>query len=360
MNVNVNLIWATVAMATCGAILLPLGQRVTCTLPHNHDGIHSFELVAGKRTRKASKQWIEHQDDGGTDDSDVPKKAKKAKKATSGGGASTSSGATWAPPPPATWQITVPKKIKIPAGLTPFSAEVKFMSLSNAKVSGTSEGSEASKGYRWGGNPNFTPTEKEAIAAVREDGDNINTLVFCCLDPLTGDIYIYAHNVDADRVYDFGNYTFKALVPKEYPKHGFGIPPRHRSNEAIQAWIAHMEAWCGTPPVAVLHLNRAGVQDDCFDDARPVLAPNVLHLYGLCDEDGDSRMVNARKFLSTRASIFNKPGIGDNFLETFKGTESMAKVKAFLNLFVGASNKAIGSFGEAITVDILLASGAAP
>ena len=116
-------------MATCGAILLVLSQRVTCTLPHNHDGPHSFELVAGKRSRKAPKLWIEHnQDDGGFDDSDVPKKAKKAKKAekaSSGGGASSSNGASsssssWAPPPPRTWQITVPKEAKIPAGKTPY------------------------------------------------------------------------------------------------------------------------------------------------------------------------------------------------------------------------------------------------
>ena len=104
-------------MATCGAILLVPSQRVRCTLPHNHDGLHSFELDMGKRSRKAS---LPYQDDGeadNSDDSDVPKKkVKKAKKATSGGGASTSSsGVTWAPSRSATWQITVPKKIKIPA-----------------------------------------------------------------------------------------------------------------------------------------------------------------------------------------------------------------------------------------------------
>ena len=53
--------------------------------------------------------------------------------------------------------------------------------------------------YHWGGCPNFTPLEKEAINALREDDDNINSLVFCCLDPLTGDIYVFAHNCDPTR-----------------------------------------------------------------------------------------------------------------------------------------------------------------
>jgi len=69
-------------MATCGAILLVPSQRVRCTLPHNHDGLHSFELDMGKRSRKAS---LPYQDDGeadDSDDSDAPKK--KVKKAEIG------------------------------------------------------------------------------------------------------------------------------------------------------------------------------------------------------------------------------------------------------------------------------------
>jgi hypothetical protein len=145
-------------MATCGAILLVLSQRVRCTLPHNHDGLHSFELDMGKRSRKAS---LPYQDDGeadNSDDSDVPKKkVKKAKKATSGGGASTSSsGVTWAPSRSATWQITVPKKIKIPAGKTPYSAEVKMTTLSNA--SGARHADKRGRiPFCWGGLPNQLP-----------------------------------------------------------------------------------------------------------------------------------------------------------------------------------------------------------
>ena len=263
------------------------------------------------------------------------------------------------PSPSATWQCIVPKKIKLPRGKKPFSAEVKLMTLSNAQHGSRREGKQSP--YFWGGAPNFTKLETEAINALRADRDNINTLVFCCMDPRNADIYVYYHECDptVHGTYKFHPGTFKANNPKEYPRHGFGVPSRHRSKKAIQAWTTHMQAWCGQPLVAVLHLNRAGVEDDCFEDARPVLAPGAVHLYGLCVEDGDSRLANARKFLSTRASVFDLPEIGDDFIETLKGKESTAKVKAFLNLFDGASNKAIGDFGEAIAVDILLASGAA-
>ena len=41
--------------------MLVMSQRVRCTLPHNHAGVHSFELEVGKRSRKAR---IDYQDDG--------------------------------------------------------------------------------------------------------------------------------------------------------------------------------------------------------------------------------------------------------------------------------------------------------
>jgi hypothetical protein len=91
-----------------------------------------------------------------------------------------------------------------------------------------------------------------------------------------------------------------------------------------------------------------------------IVAP-VLGLAGLSVEarQRHPRMANARRFLSTRASVFNKDDISDDFIKTLEGKNSMAKVKAFLSLFDGASNKAICNLGKAIALDILFQSGAA-
>jgi len=91
-----------------------------------------------------------------------------------------------------------------------------------------------------------------------------------------------------------------------------------------------------------------------------IVAP-VLGLAGLSVEarQRHPRMANARRFLSTRASVFNKDDISDDFIKTLEGKNSMAKVKAFLSLFYGASNKAICNLGKAIALDILFQSGAA-
>ena len=65
------------------------------------------------------------------------------------------------------------------------------------------------------------------------------------------------------------------------------------------------------------------------------------------------------KFLSTRASIFNKPSIGDNFIATLEGKDAVARVKAFNELFAGADNTAIGTMaGESIAKDVLCLLGA--
>jgi hypothetical protein len=119
-----------------------------------------------------------------------------------------------------------------------------------------------------------------------------------------------------------------------------------------------MEKWCGAPPVALVHLNREGEQDERFKELRPTLDPAVVHLYGPGAKNGDHRLVNSRNFLSTRARVFNKLSIGDDFLKTIEGKASMEKVKCFMNLFDGASNKAIGDLGKAIALDILIARGA--
>ena len=119
-----------------------------------------------------------------------------------------------------------------------------------------------------------------------------------------------------------------------------------------------METVCGAPPLAVVHLNRKGQEDKYLNFARPSMYPDALHYYGLGVHDGDRHLSNSRRLLSTRAQIFNKPGIGDDFIKTLKGKNSMAKVKAFNNLFDGANNSAIGNLGEMIAMDVLIARGA--
>ena len=94
------------------------------------------------------------------------------------------------------------------------SAEVKFMTLSNAKESGQGP-------YVWGGHPGFTKDETDAVNGVRGDGDNINTLIFCCADPLSSETVVFQHSCNPTHhgTYKFNSTTFKARTPKEYPTH---------------------------------------------------------------------------------------------------------------------------------------------
>ena len=95
------------------------------------------------------------------------------------------------------------------------------MTLSNSKTSSYGTGN-----YTWGGCPPFTCQQTEAINCLRDDDNNINTLIFCCMDPLTADIAVFQHRCDPIRhgTYKFHSLTFHANDPKEYPTHGFGIP----------------------------------------------------------------------------------------------------------------------------------------
>jgi hypothetical protein len=100
-------------------------------------------------------------------------------------------------------------------------------------------------------------------------------------------------------------------------------------------------------------------QDKHYDAMRPEVNPSVLHAYGLaCATGGDKSLFHARTFLSTRASLFNKPDIGDNFIATLEGKDAVARVKAVNELFAGADNTAIGNLGEAIALDVMLMLGA--
>ena len=45
----------------------------------------------------------------------------------------------------------------------------------------------------------FTPDETDAVNGVREDGDNINTLWLCCMDPLSAEIVVFQHPCDPVR-----------------------------------------------------------------------------------------------------------------------------------------------------------------
>jgi hypothetical protein len=73
----------------------------------------------------------------------------------------------------------------------------------------------------------------------------------------------------------------------------------------------------------IIHLHPKGKQDAHYNAMRPKLEhPEVLHAYGLgCATGGDESLFYAREFLSTRASLFNKPSIGDNFIDTLEGKD---------------------------------------
>ena len=250
------------------------------------------------------------------------------------------------------WSCIVPPKVKIPIGTKAKSCEVKFMTLSNSR------GGDKKYPTRqfWGGAPTWTDKELEAINAQAANGDNINTLLICCMDPLTGDIYVWVHEVDllTNGKYSLDYHTFKVQ------EHAADvIPARHRSVAQLQLWLDHVEARLQSPPTVVVHLHPMGKQDDHYANERPKVTPEVKHLYGLgYAETTDTSLSESWKFLSTRASIFNKPSIGDNFIATLVGKNAVARVKAFNELFAGADNTAIGYLGESIGMDVLCLLGA--
>ena len=247
------------------------------------------------------------------------------------------------------WICIVPADVKFPSGARPKSAEVKFMSLSNFKGTGGALG--------WGGTLTWTPAEMDAINARRKDGDNINTIIVCAMDMLTGDICVWTHDVD---LVMYGKYvltpsTFHVIDPEQT---GEPIPPRHRSIRQLQLWLDHISVELASPPKVVIHMHPKGVQDEHYDAMRPNYDKEIIHAYGLCCARGDPSLFHAREFLSTRASRFDKPEIGDNFSATLEGKDAVARVKAFNELFAGADNVPIGNLGEAIALDVMLMLGA--
>ena len=331
-----------------------------CTLDWNHKEPHSNDLRSGKRERKAIATYKE-------DDSEPVQQVRRisadvlARKAKVPSDEPVPQGRrvsanVLARKAKVRWKPIVPRKVKLPAGKPVYSAEVKFMTLSNSKTG--SHGKYTY--YRWGGAVTWTDSEKEAINAGRDDGDNIHSLFITCFDPRTADMYFFSHECDPKLhgVYKMNKTTFRALEPKAYPKHGFGVPARHRSVEALKGWLDTMETWCGAPPLAVIHCSPKGPMDDIFSKERPPMGSEVVHLYGLLTKEGDRELSQARKFLATRARIFDKPEIGDNFIATLQGKDTRARVKAFNALFDGGSNDAIGLLGEMIALDVLTKLGA--
>ena len=257
------------------------------------------------------------------------------------------------------WTCIVPEikfpdgtNFQFPDGTKAMSAEVKFMTLSNVSACDK----RMPRKYYWGGSPTWTIKEMEAINAQRADGDNINTIVVCCMDPLTGDIHVFVHYVDVltRGKYSMDHNTFRA---SDYAD-GV-VPPRHRSEAQLQKWLDLVEAWFESPPAVIIHLHPKGSQNKHYDKMRPKVATETKHLYGLgCPETSEKSLFHSRQFLSTRASLFDKPSIGDNFIETLVGKDAVARVKAFNALFAGADNRAIGNMGESIAKDVLLLLGA--
>ena len=222
------------------------------------------------------------------------------------------------------------------------------MTLSNSKDHG---------GLCWGGALTWTDKEMDAINARRDDGDNINTIIVCAMDQLTGDICVWTHDVDLELYgkYVLNKATFHVVDPEQT---GEPIPPRHRSIRQLQLWLDHISVELASPPKVVIHTHPKGVQDRHYDAMRPNYDKESIHAYGLCCARGDPSLFHAREFLSTRASRFDKPEIGDNFSATLEGKDAVARVKAFIELFGGADNTAIGNLGEAIAMDVMLMLGA--
>ena len=190
------------------------------------------------------------------------------------------------------WVCIVPKDVKFPAGARPKSAEVKFMTLSNSKDHG---------GLCWGGALTWTDKEMDAINARRDDGDNINTIIVCAMDQLTGDICVWTHDVDLELYgkYILNGNTFHVVDPEQTGK---PIPPRHRWPRQYKLWVDHISVELASPPAVIIHLHPKGRQDEHYDTERPEVGPQVLHAYGLgCAKGGDKSLFHARKFLSTRA-----------------------------------------------------------
>jgi hypothetical protein len=136
------------------------------------------------------------------------------------------------------------------------------------------------------------------------------------MDPLTGDIYVYVHDVDVEtfRAYSLNSDTFKVDDQAANV-----VPPRHRSVAQLQKWLDYVEAWFESPPAVVIRLHPKGEEDKHYDAMRPKMNPSVLHAYGLgCATGCDESLFHAREFLSTRASLFNKPDIGDNFMPPWR------------------------------------------
>ena len=359
-----------------------------CTLPHGHHSPHSFELNLGKRARKAPMrlEGVDDEDEDEGEDEDDDDDDDELDGGGGGGSSGESSNRTCpqcnkvfaradsmrrhafkctdlqkmkrlggepCTPLVPGWTCIVPPAVKFPIGTKAKSCEVKFMTLSNSHG--------GSKKYPtrqfWGGSPTWTDKELEAINAQVANGDNINTILICCMDPLTGDIYVWVHEVD---LLTNGKYTLDLHTFKVQEHAADVIPGRHRSVAQLQLWLDHVETRLHSPPTVVIHLHPKGKQDDHYANERSKVTPEVKHLYGLgyAETSDTSSLSESWKFLSTRASIFNQPSIGDNFIATLVGKNAVARVKAFNELFAGADNTAIGYMGESIGKDVLCLLGA--
>ena len=169
---------------------------------------------------------------------------------------------------PPNWKCIVPEDIQFPAGTKPRSAEVKFMTLSNCK--GNSDKT------RWGGSATWTTKEMEAINAQRDDGDNINTIIACAMDPLTGDIRVYVHDIDLELYgkYVLSDGSFYAVDEQASTP----IPPRHRSTHQLQLWLDQIEAQLISPPAVIIHLHPKGKQDAHYSLPPPLRKRDVKKL----------------------------------------------------------------------------------
>ena len=132
------------------------------------------------------------------------------------------------------WICIVPEDVKFPAGARPKSAEVKFMSLSNFKGTGGALG--------WGGTLTWTAAEMDAINARRKDGDNINTIIVCAMDMLTGDICVWTHDVDLVMYGKYYGATFPvgrlACEMIDVAKRR-GLARLGHAGERTSRWLAH-------------------------------------------------------------------------------------------------------------------------
>ena len=366
-------------MAASTLIAVALCGKPGCTFAQWHQGGCSFEMRLGKRARKSVAT------------KDLPSPAKKpaaAAAAASDASASESAvkedyvhtrGRKWNywphhsrvpknPPRNLTNKVVVPAGLNLPANMKYGSAEVKIMNLTAAYATGADVQDEDDESRpRWGGSCSVPCGELDGINHNRPS-DNIDVMIICLRDQLTGDIYVFKHVINLNHEYIFGHGTFRTLNPRPRVGKGDFMPPRHRPIVAMEEWIKLLTEWSGGAPILIMHFHPA-MEDATWDAERPVAPEGVPIVYGVgCGIQAPSHAEQTHAFLRKRLAKYGLPRVDENPLGVFDGTTIIdrtissrmnARVQAFDSIFAGGDNTPFGELGCAIAQDALLKDGAA-